>query len=288
MSSVPSQFRVAGSCDAENAVARFPPPGVDHKMVEAASIAIFSICMAFLCVFIADRLTNTPSGCAPPCSCWHWPAAWSRRCICTTGFGGIGNWNNLARLLSRKLPRIGDQLLGVIELSHSEAEQARSRTLCKAAIEQVATRRHNIATSAMRPPNRATGCGARWPPARLSCACVLFAAFPAAASNAFVRFAAPWSNTPRYTFTGIQPLPETLVVPHGEPFNVVARLTENTVMEAGTRHGPLSTITTRLPPSCKTAPTASSCRRKSNRHPCSCRSAIGALKCAPIRKCGRS
>src|SRR5690606_10597283 len=53
-------------------------------------------------------------------------------------------WRNrhleqLARLLSRKLPRVGDQLLGVLELSHSQREQARSRRLCEAAIEQVAT-----------------------------------------------------------------------------------------------------------------------------------------------------
>src|SRR5690606_28309630 len=53
-------------------------------------------------------------------------------------------WKNrqleqLARLLARKLPLVGDQLLGVLELAHSEREQARSRRLCEAAIEQVAT-----------------------------------------------------------------------------------------------------------------------------------------------------
>ena len=41
-------------------------------------------------------------------------------------------------MLSRTYPSIGDQLLGIIELVADESEQARSLTLCEAAIEQVA------------------------------------------------------------------------------------------------------------------------------------------------------
>ena len=44
----------------------------------------------------------------------------------------------LARLLARKHPRVGDQLLGIIELAHNEFEQARSPALCEAAIREVA------------------------------------------------------------------------------------------------------------------------------------------------------
>ena len=36
------------------------------------------------------------------------------------------------------MPAVGDQLLGIIELVRNDFEQARSRTLCVAAIRQVA------------------------------------------------------------------------------------------------------------------------------------------------------
>jgi hypothetical protein len=49
---------------------------------------------------------------------------------------------------------------------------------------------------------------------------------PAAAGNAWARLIAPWNVTPRYTFAALEPLPETIVVPHGEPFTVAIRLAE--------------------------------------------------------------
>ena len=41
-------------------------------------------------------------------------------------------FEQLALLLSRTYPSVGDQLLGVIELVRSESEQARSLALCEA------------------------------------------------------------------------------------------------------------------------------------------------------------
>src|SRR4029079_2462362 len=46
--------------------------------------------------------------------------------------------DQLARLLSRKYPSLGDQMLGIIELVRSDFEQHRSLALCQAAIVQVA------------------------------------------------------------------------------------------------------------------------------------------------------
>src|SRR4029079_7586199 len=226
MSSVPSQFRLQVPATLKTQLLDFRRKVWTTKMVEAASIAIFFIAVGFLAVFVADRLTNTPvwlratalfvaiAGCmVAPIYLYRW--IWRDRQL-----------ENLARLLSRKLPRIGDQLLGIIELSRSDTEQARSRTLCKAAIEQVATdaKHRNFRDAAPKSRHRMWSSLAAG--AMVVCL-VLFAAFPAAASNAFVRFVSPWGNTPRSTFTGIQPLPETLVVPHGESFNIVARLTED-------------------------------------------------------------
>ncbi|MFO0889964.1 MAG: hypothetical protein U0790_12595 [Isosphaeraceae bacterium] len=62
--------------------------------------------------------------------------------------------SQLARLLGRRHPRsAGDQLLGVIELVQSESEQARSRELCQAAIEQAAdeARKRDFSTAVPSP-----------------------------------------------------------------------------------------------------------------------------------------
>ena len=56
---------------------------------------------------------------------------------------------------------------------------------------------------------------------------VLSVLFPAAAENAWARFAAPWRDVPRYTFTAIEPLADHLVVPHGEPVPLVVRLRDD-------------------------------------------------------------
>src|SRR5882672_3725889 len=121
------------------------------KMVEAAAIAVVSVLAAYACVFALDRLWDTPAavraaiaiaalaGCAiVPIYFHHW--VWRRRRL-----------EQLARLLSHKLPGVGDQLLGIIELAHNDAEQARSRTLCQAAIEQVAQDAKHRDLSAARP-----------------------------------------------------------------------------------------------------------------------------------------
>ena len=36
-------------------------------------------------------------------------------------------------------------------------------------------------------------------------------------------------NTPRYTFAAVEPLPEQIVVPHGEPFSISVRLAEGSL-----------------------------------------------------------
>src|SRR5262245_49456506 len=108
------------------------------KTAEAVGGALFGALAAFLLVFALDRLWETPGwlraaillsaaiGCAMvPAWLYRW--VWRRR-----------RWEQLARLLTRKHPRIGDQLLGIIELLENEFEQSRSRTLCEAAIQQVA------------------------------------------------------------------------------------------------------------------------------------------------------
>ena len=193
------------------------------KMTEAAGAAVFAVMTAFLCVFVVDRLWDTPwwlrlavwagalCGCAiVPLYLYHW--IWRVRRL-----------DEIARLLTAKLPRLGDQLLGIIELVHSEGEQARSRTLCEAAVRCVAGDAQKCKLDGAAPRSRHRTWG--W----LAAICVAAAvglgmAFPFAAVNAWQRFLAPWAGTPRYTFASLESLPGEIAVPHGEPFQVVVRL----------------------------------------------------------------
>jgi hypothetical protein len=198
------------------------------KMLEAACAAVFGVVAAFLVMFALDRVWDTPSwpritlfvaalaGCAiVPLALHRW--VWNHRRL-----------DQLARLLGHKLPHLGDQLLGVIELVASDSEQARSRTLCEAAVRQVAeeTSHRDLKAAAPTPRHRVWA----WMvavPAAVTLA--LFVGCPAAASNAWARLVAPWKNTPRYTFAAIESLPTKLVVAHGEAFTVTAKLADGTV-----------------------------------------------------------
>lgn len=193
------------------------------KMAEAAGVAVFALAIAYLSVFALDRLWDTPrvlrfgiligalAGCATvPAYVHRW--IWGCRCL-----------EQLAQLLSIKLPRFGDQLLGIIELSHSEGEQARSRTLCEAAIRHVAqdAQKHNLFEATPNCRHRMWG---GFAVVAVAAAVGLGAFLPLAALNAWGRFLAPWASTPRYTFAAVEPLPPQIVVPHGEPFRITVRL----------------------------------------------------------------
>jgi hypothetical protein len=198
------------------------------KIAEAVCAAGFGILVAFLLMFAVDRIWETPNwvrvvlfvvaavGCANlPRALYRW--VWLNRQL-----------EQLARLLTLKHPAIGDQLLGIIELVHSDSEQARSLTLCQAAVKQVAEDAHNRDFSDAVPnPRHRTWAWMAGVPAVVALG--LFAAYPIAASNAWARFLMPWANAPRYTFTALDALPDQVVVPHGEPFSIGLGLKDSTV-----------------------------------------------------------
>ncbi len=198
------------------------------KLMEASCGAAFGVLIAYLATFILDRLWDTPAdvrlaifisalvGCAlVPLALHRW--IWRQRRL-----------EQLARLLSRTHPRIGDQLLGIIELVNSDSEQARSIVLCEAAVEQVAeqARTRDFSHAVPNPKHRRRGLLAF---GAMAVGLGLLAIYPAAATNAWERFLAPWRDTPRYTFAMVEPLPERLVVAHGEPFALPVKLAEQTV-----------------------------------------------------------
>jgi hypothetical protein len=198
------------------------------KLVEAVMAAATSLLVAFLWVFAHDRLFDTPKWlrgfigfaavfgcCALPWFLHRW--VWRFRRL-----------DQLARLLGRKMPRIGDQLLGIIELAENRWEQSRSRALCQAAIEQVSDDAQHCDFQQATPDSRLRS--------SLTCAVtmlfivgLLTQLVPAAAGNAFARLAKPWGDTPRYTFAALEQLPTELVVAHGEPFRLTTKLADDSI-----------------------------------------------------------
>src|SRR4051812_303518 len=92
------------------------------KTAEAGGAAAFGVVVAYLLLFALDRLVETPgwarsllfvvtaaSVATVPLALHRW--VWRRRTL-----------EQLALLLARTQPQVGDQLLGVIELSKDDTE----------------------------------------------------------------------------------------------------------------------------------------------------------------------
>ncbi len=166
--------------------------------------------------------------------------------------------DQLAKLLRKREPNIGDQLLGVIELAGNDTEQARSRSLCAAAMRQVAdaaSHRDLRCRFADFPPSTMVNCSHS-----LHGPCnFVFVDGPQAAINAWQRFLAPWNATPRYTFTMVEPIADRIVVAHGEPFDLPIQLKEETRWSRNL-HQPRCAFTTQSNPSSRTTSTSWRCQ----------------------------
>jgi hypothetical protein len=198
------------------------------KMVEAACAAAFAVLAAYWLMFLLDRAFDTPPALravlfvAAFVGCLRIPAAvyrwiWRNRQL-----------EQLAMLLSRKHPAVGDQLLGIIELVRNDFEQARSRALCEAAVREVAkdAQSRDFSDAVPAPRHKTWAYAAAVP---IVAAVALAVAFPAAARSAWARLLSPWGGAPRYTFAALEGLPSRMVVAHGEPFAVTAKLAGQTV-----------------------------------------------------------
>lgn len=198
------------------------------KLAEAFLAGIFGLILSYLVVFVLDRFGDTSSslrwgiliggtlGLAlfVPFMFHRW--VWRQRQL-----------ENVARVLRHKFPRLGDQLLGIVELAKDRSEQQRSATLVKAAMDQVdeVAKKRDFSNAVPNPRNR------QWAWAA-GAICVLAGAalfvVPPAAWNAMARWAMPWRDIDRYTFAMIDELPDELVVPYAERFSISAKLKEET------------------------------------------------------------
>ena len=198
------------------------------KIAEGILAGLFGLVLSYLAVFIIDRFIDTSAlirtslllsgsvGLAVlfPLKCHRW--VWGTRSM-----------EQVARLLKHKFPALGDQLLGIVELAHSDKDLGSSTRLAQAAIDQVdsVVRQRDFSDAVPRPKHRF------WAktlavPAVL--AILALAIVPAAGFNAMSRWLMPWRNVDRYTFAQVDGLPNKIFVPHGEDFSLDAKLAEST------------------------------------------------------------
>ncbi len=195
------------------------------KIAEAVLAGFFGLIISFLLVFLSDRFWDTPRALivaifiggtllfAVFAPYWIHRWVWGHR-------RGV----ELAKLISRRYPRFGDQLLGIIELQdQTGSDMAQSGRLREAAMRQVADEasRRDFETAVPAARHR------KWSLIVVGCAGIAVAALviaPQAGMNALKRWLMPFSDVERYTFTALEELPDELAVPSGESFPFTATL----------------------------------------------------------------
>ncbi|WP_395717590.1 hypothetical protein [Prosthecobacter sp.] len=197
------------------------------KLIEGLLAAGFGLALSYLLVFALDRVMETP--------------VWLRASLLIAGALTLGlglplKWHrwvwrqrqleDAARLLKRTFPRLGDQLLGIVELSRHE-DAARSERLVQAAMAQAAEAvKDKDFTHAVPEAKHVQWGWAAGLTAMLAVAAL--ALLPDAAWNALARWVTPWRDVERFTFAKIEKLPERLVVPYAEPFDLKVQLQKDT------------------------------------------------------------
>jgi len=176
-------------------------------------------------LFCSDRLWNTPiwlrgsltaaGGAGMAAFAFTWVARWWWRRRDTRA---------LARLVQKRYSRMGDRLLGAVELADETATARNmSPALCRAAIRQVAREAAAYDFEEAVPTRNPRTCAVLASVLAVLIA-VPFLLFPEAGCNTALRWAKPFAPVERYTFVSIEDLPREQIVPHGESFELACRL----------------------------------------------------------------
>jgi hypothetical protein len=197
------------------------------KVAEGILAALFGLIFSYIVVFALDRVIDTSAlmrgiilavgaaglGILFPMKCHRW--VWSNR-----------KMEQVARLIRQSFPSFGDQLLGTIELARNESEQQRSAVLIQAAIDQVdeAVQNRDLDEAVPKPRHWQWTFAVAIPVALVV---AMFVIVPLAGSNAFARWLMPWKDTERYTFAQLQQLPNELVVPYAEDYDLAVPMKKN-------------------------------------------------------------
>ncbi len=194
--------------------------------IETATAICFVIAgfaLAFLALFVSDRFWDSPV--------WlrGLIAGLSLAALASSAVWWLKRWifqrrdlQMLAQLVQKKFSRLGDRLLGIVELSGQQNHAVNfSPELYRAAIQQVAEESEKFdfqeAVDSRRAKNIFGGAIGLATLALLFCALT-----PAAGKNVLARWLAPTARIERFTFVSLASLPDKLIVPHGEPFTVAA------------------------------------------------------------------
>lgn len=201
------------------------------KIAEAILAGFFGLLFSFLLVFGLDRFIET----SPTLRLIILIAGVSLFAVFAPYW--IHRWvfghrreNQLARLISRRFPKLGDRLLGAVELQdQTEAKDTLSPALRAAAMRTVAADAASKDLSEALPAARHR----KWSLAVMALFIGAVAALvtaPDASINALKRWLMPLSHTERYTFTrlDLSGINTPHRIPYGEAFSITIPLAEET------------------------------------------------------------
>jgi hypothetical protein len=202
------------------------------KITEAVLAGICGLLFSFLLIFALDRVWQTAgvvrlavllggtSLAAVFAPIWLHRWVWGHR-----------EEDQLARLIAKRFPGLGDRLLGIVELQgQMENADTLSPQLRAAAMRHVAAEAERRSLHEALPATLHR----RWALAvviGLLLAGVGFVISPKAGLSSMKRWLLPFSNTPRYTFTELDAVPRRLTVPQGEAFSLTLQLTQNSAWQ---------------------------------------------------------
>jgi len=196
------------------------------ETTHAACGAVAALAASLALLFLCDRVGDTPKALrAVLLLAGVAGAAWFAVRWCRSWVWQRRDLRALSNVVQHGHRRLGDRLLGIVELAEEKQRpQNMSLALCRAAIRQVsadAAKFDFLEVVNARPARLAAFALA----AVLVPVAFAFGIAPAAGWNALQRWAAPVAGIPRYTFIALENVPAQLVVPHGEPFELVAKVT---------------------------------------------------------------
>lgn len=195
------------------------------KIMEAIWAGFFGLIFSFILVFFLDRFIPT--------------SGFIRLCILASGVSvfaifaplWINRWvfkhrreNQIAQLIAKQYPRLGDRLLGVVELQNQDTSSPR---LKEAAMAQVAEEFSNRDLNEALPITWHK----KWGLAVLALVIITIGSFsfsPKASINSLQRWIMPLAEIERYTETKVDlsTLPSPYYVAQGETYSIDFELTE--------------------------------------------------------------
>ncbi|MBI2927067.1 MAG: hypothetical protein HYY24_15335 [Verrucomicrobia bacterium] len=196
------------------------------ESAEPAGVAGIGLVVSYLALFVSDRIWDSPvalrvgiasASVALVAGTLLW---WAKRWIFQRR-----NLRALSVLVQEKYRRLGDRLLGIVELTEEQHHLPDfSPALYRAAIHQVATEAAEYDFEEAISSRRAKRClialGGLVAVLLLPVLLV-----PTAAGNAFARWVLPVASIERFTLVNLEQLPAEKIVAHGEPFEVSCAVT---------------------------------------------------------------